>query len=93
MSDCRPARYTSVELAHAEALIEHLAADREDPAVADLRACAIRWRDAEVGKLKGLICQKCQGMGKVQWRHRYGGICFLCRGDGWTARGRRKAQK
>lgn len=94
MTTSRPARYRCVELAHADALLEDLAmcASRGGIYGADLRICAASWRDEELRKLKGLICQKCLGTGQTQWRHRCGGVCFLCKGDGWTSRGR-KLQK
>jgi hypothetical protein len=90
VTDFRPARYTFVELAHADALLDHL---RSTPEGRDQRHQVAIWRDVEVGKLRGLICQKCQGTGMTQWRHRSGGICFMCKGDGWTTQGRRKAQR
>jgi hypothetical protein len=57
-----------------------------------------RWCDKRDGLLiaiataeqavAGLLCSKCGGRGRVQWR-RCGRVCFQCKGDGWTAKGRR----
>jgi hypothetical protein len=96
MTATRPARYTFRELAHADALLENLSCIPNSPYaefVYERRSQAATWRDAEVSKLKGLICWKCQGTGQTQWRHRSGGICFVCKGDGWTARGRKRECK
>jgi hypothetical protein len=46
-------------------------------------------REAEES-VKGLICQRCHGRGRIViYTHRLGGVCFQCKGDGWTAKGRR----
>ena len=39
--------------------------------------------------LHGMLCGKCHGTGRTQWRHRSGGVCYPCQGDGWSAKGRR----
>lgn len=54
---------------------------------------AIAERDTLLAGAKGLICSKCQGTGMTQWRHRSGGTCYQCNGDGWTAKGRRLHEK
>lgn len=46
-------------------------------------------RDAALRDARGLICQRCTGTGMTQFRHRSGGTCYQCGGDGWTAKGRR----
>jgi hypothetical protein len=42
--------------------------------------------------LAWMLCWKCRGTGRTQWRHRSGGTCFTCAGDGWSAKGRRAYQ-
>lgn len=38
----------------------------------------------------GLICRKCDGHGRfIAYTHRHSGTCYQCKGDGWTAKGRR----
>lgn len=39
----------------------------------------------------GLICRKCDGHGRITaYTHRHRGTCYQCKGDGWTAKGRRQ---
>lgn len=46
--------------------------------------------DAAATAVRGLLCGRCGGTGRTQWRHRSGGTCYQCNGDGWTAKGRRQ---
>lgn len=96
-SAARAARYTYPDLCHLDALIVDHAThapgyfatpDRHDAWEAR-RDELTTARDAALAALAGVLCRKCEGSGRTQWRHRFGGVCFQCDGDGWTARGRR----
>lgn len=43
-------------------------------------------------RMRDAVCRKCDGTGRTQWKHRAGGVCFSCGGDGWSARGRRSVR-
>lgn len=47
--------------------------------------------DAVRAQYDGLICRKCHGHGRIAaYTHRLRGVCFQCKGDGWTVKGRRQ---
>jgi hypothetical protein len=95
-TDQVPARYTFRDLAHADALLavhgskhfvgmtnaqyDEWAAERNE---------LVAYRDSRLLHVVLLLCSKCDGTGRVQWRHRHDGVCYLCKGDGWSRRGRR----
>jgi hypothetical protein len=94
-----PARWTFPELAHADALLERHAATMPGVGWDNVPDAFIAWAttrdvlvaqlDAELAAVRTLICRKCGGRGIITgYRHRLGGVCFTCHGDGWTARGR-----
>lgn len=93
------ARWTFPDLAHVEALtalhasaMPHLHTLTSEVAAwlarRDELAAELRRLEAE---LRPLLCAKCNGNGLVQWR-RFGGECFTCHGDGWSAKGRKAAR-
>ena len=92
-----PARYTFRDLVHADALIaahsEQYTFRYDDNAAyfawASKRDDLLSFRNAEMAKVSLLLCRKCEGTGMTGWLHRYGGVCFTCKGDGWSAKGRR----
>ncbi len=44
-----------------------------------------------VNEHRDLLCRKCDGHGRfIAYTHRHGGTCYQCKGDGWTAKGRRQ---
>lgn len=50
--------------------------------------------EAELAKVRHMICAKCGGRGEhPQWRHRLGGVCYPCHGSGWKAKYRRQASR
>ena len=97
----RAARYTYPDLCHLDALIAdhatrmpgYYATPDQYDAWTARRDALTTDRDTLAATLDGTLCRKCRGTGRVQWRHRFSGVCFQCDGDGWTTPGRRDAQK
>ena len=98
------ARWTHVELCHAEALWDECrrrkpavtifptAADtaRELAWLAENTRCALDAR-AELARIRHLLCHKCSGDGQSSYTHRHRGVCYSCQGDGYSAAGRKAA--
>lgn len=89
------ARYRFANLVHADALLaEHATLYQPSPNWSGYAAWRARrdvlaaWRDSELARVRTLLCWKCHGTGETGWKHRSGGVCYTCRGDGWSARGR-----
>lgn len=93
-----PARSAYPELVAADAAIdEH--AEHHPPYTASLddylawqqrRDELVAARDAIYDRLRPLLCSRCHGHGITRYRHRHGGACYQCDGDGYSARGRRQ---
>lgn len=97
-----PARATFPELARLDAAIGDLlptmpgyhSPTHEFLAWNDRARALNAERNRVLAEISRLLCSRCSGTGELpQFGHRHGGICYQCKGDGWSAAGRRRNAK